>query len=459
VYALSQTAGALRRPLAVIRGRLAAARSEAGFTLIEVIMSAALLAVVTGGVYAGIDGPAKVSGNAKARAAAANLAQTEQETMRSKRFVDLQNYNNTRTQAVDGVNFTIVSRADWVDDSSASSGCSVGGTQGDYLKLTSTVSWPGGGAGNPVAITSVMAPPVDDGTNGTGNIVMRLQDQAGGPVAGIPVTIDGRTTVTRTTDSAGCAVFSNVPAGDYTATFSQSGYVDNQNVQLVSVPASLRAGDTVQLTHAYARAAAVKVTFVDSANNSISWPRASVAGGTLLSPLKLTGAAPLSTGQTLYPTTSGSYVAWAGNCADPGASYDGIAQPSPAPPGGIATAVVTVPTLKLSASSTGIIGTPRVTVKSADATCTDTFAAPAASLNSGTYTWPISLPYGTYTVCADMSGFKTSPAFTLPNLVKTGSNVTLSLVLSGPTITGVKAVYADGSQPPQTVGVTPGSCP
>jgi hypothetical protein len=423
-------------------------------------MSAALLAVVTAGVYAGIDGPARVSGNAKARASAANLAQGDQERMRSMRFVDLQNYSPAGVPVtVNGVRFTVTSRADWVDDSTAKAGCTVGNTQGDYLRLTSTVSWPNGGAGNPVAVTSLMAPPVDDGSNGTGNIVMRLKDQAGAPVAGIPVSISGRTNITRTTDAGGCAVFTSVPAGDYTTTFSQAGYVDNLNNQAVTVPTAVTAGDTVQLEHLYALAAGVSVTFQDGNNAPTTWSRASIGGGTLVSPLRLTGTPPLATGKTLFPTTSGNFTAWAGNCADPGPPYNATATPAPQP-NAISSAVVTIPTLKVTAPTAGVTGTPRVTAKSADATCTDTFTPPAAALSGSNYVWPIPLPYGKYTVCADMSGFKTSPAFTMNNFTKLGTTATLALILDplGGTVTGVKATYSDGT-PTQTVGITPGSCP
>jgi prepilin-type N-terminal cleavage/methylation domain-containing protein len=460
VFALGHIAGALRRPFALLSRRLDSARAEAGFTLVEVIVSAALLAVVGGGVYAGIDGPARVSGNSKARATAANLAQTDQEQMRAKRFVDLQNYSQTYTRTgVNGVNYTITSRADWVDDSTAKAGCTVGNGQGDYLRLSSSVSWPNGGPGNPVTVTSLMAPPVDDGTNGTGNIVMRLKDQAGAPVAGIPVTADGRTTVTRITDAGGCAVFTALPAGDYAVTWNTVGYVDNMNLQSVSVPAPLRAGDTVQLEHLYAKAMGVQVNFVNSAGGSINWPKASVAGGSLISPLRLSGAAPLTTGKTLFPVTSGNYVAWAGSCADPGAAYDGVASPNPAPDI-TSVATVTVPTLTITAPAGGIItSAPHLVAKPNDGSCGDTFSVPTPTNSNGAYSWPIPLPYGKYAVCADMLSFKTATPFVLDNLTKTGSTVALSLITDPlGNVTGVKATPITPSGPSQTVGVGPGVC-
>ena len=58
-------------------------RSEAGFALIEVIVSAAVLAIVALAVLSGIDAASSSSGREKARAVAASLAEQDQERLRA----------------------------------------------------------------------------------------------------------------------------------------------------------------------------------------------------------------------------------------------------------------------------------------------------------------------------------------------------------------------------------------
>jgi len=429
-------------------------------------VSAALLAVVSAGVYAGIDGPTKFSGQGKARAAATNLAQADQEHMRAMRFADLQNYAPpATTQTVDGVQFTIASRADWVDDSDATAGCTVPNNQGDYLKLTSTVSWKGGGNGNPTVVTSLLAPPVNDSTNGTGNIVVTLTDQAGAPVAGIPVTINGRTNATKSTDAQGCAVFTNVLAGNYTATMSSPGYVDNLNVPNPSMQAAVSAGQTVQLQHSYAKAAQVTVNFVTDQTNTTaaSWTKASVGGGALLTPKVLssgTAVTSLNTGKTLYPSPSGQYVGWAGGCADPGSPYDAAA---PVTPGNITTVNVILPVLTLKVPTTGLPSAPRIVVKPSDPSCTDTFTVPPATTVAGTsgnpsqYVWTMRLPRAKYSLCADLLSNRTANPFTISNQAQAGTTAQMGVTTntSGQP-TGATANDGSGLQ---STPITAGSCP
>jgi len=88
-------------------------RAESGFALIEVVVSAGLLMVVAGGVLAGIDGPANISGRTEARTQESAIAQDDIERMRSMTFASLVGYTNTTTVPLNGANYTRTSTAVW----------------------------------------------------------------------------------------------------------------------------------------------------------------------------------------------------------------------------------------------------------------------------------------------------------------------------------------------------------
>src|SRR3954469_10732743 len=87
-------------------------RSEDGFALIEVIVSAAVLALVALAVLSGIDASAGSSAREKARAVAASLAEQDQETMRAMNVDQLIAVNGTapRSVPVDGITYTVTSK-------------------------------------------------------------------------------------------------------------------------------------------------------------------------------------------------------------------------------------------------------------------------------------------------------------------------------------------------------------
>ena len=61
-------------------------RSESGFALIEVIVAAAVLAIVALAVLSGIDAASSTSAREKARAVAASLAEQDQERLRAMTY-------------------------------------------------------------------------------------------------------------------------------------------------------------------------------------------------------------------------------------------------------------------------------------------------------------------------------------------------------------------------------------
>src|SRR3954471_21392220 len=134
--------------------------NESGFAMIEVIVSAAVLAMLALAVLSGIDGASRATGREKARSTAATVAEQDQERMRSLQIGTLSNaYDVTRHVSVDGVNYDVRSTAKWVDDGGGTAVSCSTGPQADYLQITSSVTSNTVGTRiAPVTLTSLLSP-------------------------------------------------------------------------------------------------------------------------------------------------------------------------------------------------------------------------------------------------------------------------------------------------------------
>jgi type II secretory pathway pseudopilin PulG len=204
---------------------IGAGGSEAGFTLIEVIVSALLVAFIAIATFNGFDVVGRVTVDQRHHDEAAVLAAESQEQLRtdSADTLDgLQNTAHTFTETVgqhtgssssSGETFTVTQTAKWVNDSNQSVPCSATGKEsnsnqnGSYLQITSTVTWPQlSAAGRPaVSQSSIITPPDGSGlevdvTNGA----TPLQ-----PVGGASALANS---TELTTGEAGCVIFGAIPA-------------------------------------------------------------------------------------------------------------------------------------------------------------------------------------------------------------------------------------------------------
>ncbi len=190
--------------------------SERGFTIIEVLASAILVALVAAAVGQQLIGAAVSAGDERNRSIAAELAQQDQERLRGFSAVQLTGLNQSRTVSLNGTTFTITSTASYLD-SSGNSSCSSGGAA--YYKTASSVTWPSN-ARPPVVEESDITPPAG------GMLLVQTIDQTGAVLGGVGVTASGADYATGTTNSAGCTLMSDLETGSYTVAFSDSGYVD-----------------------------------------------------------------------------------------------------------------------------------------------------------------------------------------------------------------------------------------
>ena len=199
-------------------------RDDDGFTLIEVMVSAVLVVVVSLGVMQTFDAVSRASENSRARAIAQTLAQQDQERLRSLTFAQLNSVaSGPQPKTVDGRTFMITTTAVQAGDPDPNPDCGGDPVTADYIRATSMVSW-GAMRVQPVVARSLIAAP---NVTAGGKVIVQVQDRLSKPVAGYTVSISPAVRSNGTTSAKGCVAWDGVPAGTYTVTVSRSGgYVD-----------------------------------------------------------------------------------------------------------------------------------------------------------------------------------------------------------------------------------------
>ena len=132
---------------------------ESGFALVEVVVSAVIVMILASGTLFAIEATQRTSVEERHRATAHGLAQEDQARMRAFRISALSNYSETRTVEADDGTYTVSSRADFVTDSTGTASCEQNTASADYIRISSTVTWPSIGARPPILIQSIVAPP------------------------------------------------------------------------------------------------------------------------------------------------------------------------------------------------------------------------------------------------------------------------------------------------------------
>jgi Tfp pilus assembly protein PilV len=390
-------------------------RAQSGFALIEVLVSAALLLVIAGGVLAGIEGPSRTAAQNETRSQASDLAQQDQDRMRSMTFSSLVGYTQTTPVTVGHVTYQRYSSAIWIHDDNDPDSCQTqnNNNQGDYLKITSRVTPPNG---SPVELDSLMAAPPGQYTN-KGTLAVLLTNHLNQPVVGQSVTITGPDNMTVPTNSIGCAVFGLVTKGNYMVTFSRAGWLDPDGVNAVSLPTSVTASSTTIVPHQYAPSGRINVsvdTKVGAAAPVASPAKAVMISNSGITTGSLTFNAPATPTQgstsfalDVFPFQSG-YNVWAGSCAANDPTKYGAAPVTATPPAsGSVNVTVRQPAINLHLTRNGTnyatTTNGKVRVYNTDAGCGSTFTSEtlstglfAAAGNPGP-----GFPYGHYTVCGD----------------------------------------------------------
>ena len=436
--------------------------SQEGFALVEVLVSAIMITLIAGGVFAGLEASGRATSDLRDRSRAAELAQQDQERLRGLSAVQLQNLNQTRTVTLNGTPFAIKSTGQFL---SSSSGTSCASDNAAYVRVVSKVTWgpnaEQGGTRPPVIEQSIITPPLG------GTLLTKIVDETGQGVPDATVTATGPDSFSANTDATGCAVFAGVALGDYTVVGSKPGYVDPDGASTVQGTTTATASDTAQPQglKPLGRAGQITATFTTTVSGTecaagctgqyapaMGWSGSGSSYG-MANPVYKVLATPATSIATptpfnLFPFNKGSsggytnnYALWAGKCATDQPPLANLSFATFNPDvGAAATASVQLPALRITVTAGPNLST-QTRVKPANILLTDTACgqswrplihvdAALATRTLGALAFP-GQPYAPsskpYTVCADYGGYRTSTTMSNADFVN-GTSKTLAIV-------------------------------
>lgn len=446
---------------------------ESGDTLIEVMISALIVAGVVMGTFYGLDSTNRVTAFERTRAEADTLAQAAEDQLRSEpisRVAELEREAHTEAIVENHTRFTLRTTAQYRSATSGSASCSGGAASADYIETATAVSSPALNSSHPVIETAIISPPPETA------LLVRVLDSAE-PLGGIGVTATGPAPSTAshhssTSASAGCATFPLAP-GEYTANAYRAGYVTPNGYENSAedptykssstkyLVAEATATDTVELAPAgqleakftSGGAAAEGDTFVAS-NAAMEGPR---SFGTL-------GAyhAAISTPNSIFPfPASKKYGIYAGTCSydAPEAVGSAKAVEAQVSPGGSSSVEVPLPPLRVEVFSGTGKSSKGSAVSGAVVRLADTRCSTVRELHTNSEgRLPLAgVPFGTYELC--VTGGSSGPAagrkYTTPvfqNNTATGPSELTAITNDAGQLEGGYAVVYLGSGAPGSPG-------
>lgn len=215
----------------------------AGMSLVEVIVAAAIISLVFGGLMASFQLMVHLIGKSKAEAGALALANERLEYIRSLPYDDVGTVSGIpeglipqhATTTLNGIVYNERILIEYVDDPSDGEGADdENGILADYKRVKVEYSWVERSGSDSLVLISNIVPPGIETTAGGGSIRVNVFDASVGPVANASVRLyndTGTSTIdiTRYTNSEGVALISGAPAlSFYEITATKDGFSTDQ---------------------------------------------------------------------------------------------------------------------------------------------------------------------------------------------------------------------------------------
>jgi hypothetical protein len=246
------------------RSTLPTNHTNAGLSVVEALIAAALVALVFGGLFASVQAMISLINNSKAKAGAIALATERLEFIRSLSYDDVGTVSGVpsgaipqdRTVEINGIEYHERVLVEFVDDpADGLAGADGNGIVADFKRVKIELAWQTRRGTSSVALVSNIVPPGVETTAGGGTIRVYVNDASILPVAGAAVRFvntSGTTTIdtTRFTDPSGMAQLGGAPAlGDYEIFVSRAGYSTDGTARAI-VPLSSPAQPVVSVAEA-----------------------------------------------------------------------------------------------------------------------------------------------------------------------------------------------------------------
>ena len=397
--------------------------SERGSILIEALVSGVILVITAVGVFSAFEAGNRASAEERHRAQAEGLAQADIARLRTMRISALVNLHETKTVTVEKTPYTVDSVATFQTDENGTASCKEGKASADYVEIRSSVSWPTLGSRKPVVQSSLVAPPNGSVSAKSGTLAVQIENAELGGVPNVWLSGTGAGTFSGVTGKYGCAIFGDLPAGNYTLTLSGGSLVEKNGNPPEPIATSVVEESTNTLVLQYDFGGNIEANFETTIEEElVPSSAASIVvynSGMLVPKVFGTPGEPQTevAATPLFPFAS-SYSVYAGTCkkdAPPSGVPEGTVGEAIVSPNGTTAVTVPLPPLNLTAWS-GTEAEHGEPVEGASVTVTDTECA-AEDEESGlgdpvqAYTTDAEghlpdpgLPFSTYDICVSAGG-------------------------------------------------------
>ncbi len=415
--------------------------------MIEVLVSALVLAIVAGGVLSLTQTATRSASQQRDGAKGFAVAQKDQARLRAMQLGKLNKLEQVSNVTLDGTVFKVESSGLFINNTTSTASCTGAEAAQDYVRITSKVTWPGMGKRPPTVVHSIFSPSNGsiDPTHGT--LTISATNGASLPLPGVGISLSGPGNYSGTTDSTGCANFADIPSGNYTMTPSAPGLIAESGKAPSAKTVGVIPSGTQTLELRYDQPGSFKVPFSYRVGSTTEFKASSAssimvfnAGMETAKAFSVAGGVPAATVEAtgLFPFTS-PYAVYAGSCTsnNPNPTSD------PKAPGAAAVASITVPPGAETAPPVPTIQLPalNLTVKTGSSTIsgakvrvtgTCSFDRYYTTTTGGVLPDP-GLPWGTYDLCASakVSGIDRRIKKSSISVQNLSSGTTLNLDVSG----------------------------